>query len=104
MPSDGTGYVQASMLDIDRDGNVIVSVHVQPGARDNRVMGRHGDALRVRVTAPPVDGKANQAVATLLASVLGADVELVGGASSRRKRFRVAGLSSADVADKLGVG
>lgn len=91
------------MLDIDRDGNVIVSVHVQPGARDNRVMGRHGDALRVRVTAPPVDGKANQAVTKLLTELLGADVALVGGASSRRKRFRVAGLSGDEVRDKLGV-
>jgi uncharacterized protein (TIGR00251 family) len=102
MWGDGTGYVRATMLDVDRDGNVIVSVHVQPGARDNRVMGLHGDALKVRVTAPPVDGKANQAVATLLATVLDASVELVGGASSRRKRFRVTGASEDEVRDRLG--
>jgi len=92
------------MLDVDRDGNVIISVHVQPGARDNRVMGPHGDALKVRVTAPPVDGKANQAVEALLARVLDADVELVGGASSRRKRFRVTGISETQVRDRLGTG
>ena len=94
------------MLDIDRSGNVIVTIHVQPGSRDNRIMGTHGDALRLRVTAPPVDGKANRAVAVVLAEILGireADVELVGGASSRRKRYRVSGLTSDQVGERLGL-
>lgn len=95
------------MLDIDREGNVIISVHVQPGARDNRVMGPHGDALKVRVTAPPVDGKANRAVAAVLAEALGlpeASLTLVAGASNRKKRYRVVGLSGDQVADRLGAG
>lgn len=84
------------MLEVDRDGNVIVTVHVQPGARRSEVVGRHGDALKLRVAAPPVDGKANRAVIALLAATLGvraSDVELVAGASQRRKRLRVEGVT-----------
>jgi uncharacterized protein (TIGR00251 family) len=84
------------MLDVDRDGNILLSVHVQPGARTSEVVGRHGDALKLRVAAPPEDGKANRAVVALVAQTLGVgagDVELVSGASSRRKRIKVTGLS-----------
>jgi hypothetical protein len=89
------------VIDVDRDGNVILSVHVQPGARRSEVVGRHGDALKVRVAAPPVDGKANLAVVELLASTLDADVEIVGGASSRRKRVKVSGVTAAEVRARL---
>ena len=57
--------------------------------------GRHGDALRVRVKAPPVGGRANAEVAALLAAALhvpGHDVTLVAGATSRLKRFLIAGI------------
>lgn len=92
------------MLDVDRDGNVILSVHVQPGARSSEIVGRHGDALKVRVGAPPTDGRANRAVVELLAKALGvptSDIELVGGASSRRKRLKVSDLSAATVGERL---
>lgn len=75
-------------------------MHVQPGARRAEVVGTHGDALKVRVTAPPVDGRATTAVAAVLADhfgVPGRDVVLVTGATSRRKRFRVTGLPPARV-------
>ncbi|HMG45440.1 MAG TPA: DUF167 domain-containing protein [Acidimicrobiales bacterium] len=84
--------LSATVLDVDRDGNVMLTVHVQPGARRSEIVGPHGDALKVRVTAPPVDGKANAAVVELLAEILDAPVELVAGASSRRKRLRITGL------------
>ena len=84
--------LSATVLDVDRDGNVMLTVHVQPGARRSEIVGPHGDALKVRVAAPPVDGKANVAVVTLLAELLDAPVELVAGASSRRKRLRITGL------------
>jgi len=93
------------VLDADRDGNVLVTVHVQPGARQNEVVGPHGDALKVRVTAPPVDGKANRAVIALLADVLGVPpghVEVVAGASQRRKRLRVQGVTLERARTKLG--
>ena len=70
------------------DGSAL-TVWVVPGARRTEVVGYHGDAVRVRVAAPPEKGMANKAVASLLGDVLGAKVRLVSGATSRRKRFVV---------------
>jgi uncharacterized protein (TIGR00251 family) len=94
------------VFDIDRDGNVVLTVHVQPGARRSEVVGLHGSALKVRVTAPAQGGKANEAVVTLLAATLDVspgDVELIAGASSRRKRLRIAGRSRTETAAALGL-
>jgi len=69
-------------------------VHVRPGARRDAVDGTHDGVLAVRVSAPPAEGRANEAVRRLLAAELGVRrgaVELVTGAGSRRKRFRVEG-------------
>lgn len=75
------------------DDAVVLNIHVQPGAGRTAVVGRHGTALKVRVAAPPEGGRANDACAALLAETFGpGDVELVGGASSRSKRFRMSGL------------
>jgi uncharacterized protein (TIGR00251 family) len=71
---------------------VVLQVHVQPGAGRTAVVGRHGRALKVRVAAPPQAGRANDACVALLAETFGvgaSQVELVGGASSREKRFRI---------------
>lgn len=64
------------------------AVRVKPGARKQHVGGRHGDALVVAVTAPPVDGKANEAVRRALASAFGVrrqDVAIVVGERGRDK-------------------
>lgn len=77
-------------------GRVVLSVHVQPGARRSEVVGRHGDALKVRIAAPPTDGRANEAVLALVSEEFGLarrDVELVSGPSSRRKRIRLGDLT-----------
>ena len=77
------------------EATVVLRVHVQPGAGRTAVVGRHGNALKVRVAAPPQAGRANDASAALLAEEFGvraAQVELVGGASSREKRFRISGI------------
>ena len=94
----------SEMSDLYDDGpdGVILRVHVQPGAGRSAVVGRHGDALKVRVAAPPVEGRANDATRALLSDALGvpeADVELTSGQSSRTKRFRLTGLD-AEEADK----
>jgi uncharacterized protein (TIGR00251 family) len=81
------------------DGVVVVTVHVQPRASRAGLVGRHGDALKVAVTAAPVDGRANEAVARVLADVFGVkrrSVELRAGAQSREKRFAVTGPTLAE--------
>jgi uncharacterized protein (TIGR00251 family) len=87
------------LYDIDADGNVLLRVHVQPGAGRSAAVGRHGDALKVRVAAPPEGGRANDALLALLAATLGvkaAQLELVSGASSRTKRVKISGIEADD--------
>lgn len=82
-------------FEVDVDGDVVVAVYVQPGASRPGVVGPHGDALKVRVTAAPERGKANAALVGLLADALAvrpADVEVVSGHASRRKRVRLRGV------------
>lgn len=74
---------------------VRLRVHVQPGASRTEVAGRHGDAIKLRLAAPPVDGKANEALLRFVAELFGVpvrDVTLVRGASSRAKVIDVAGV------------
>jgi uncharacterized protein (TIGR00251 family) len=85
-------------------GRVVLSVHVQPGARRTEVVGRHGDALKVRIAAPPIDGRANDAVLALVSEEFGLarrDVELVSGPSSRRKRIRLGDLTMVEAAREV---
>jgi uncharacterized protein len=76
------------------DDGLVVEVHVQPRAGRRGLTGRHGDAVRIRVTAPPAEGRANEETARVLADALdvapGA-VTLIHGARSRHKRFVVRG-------------
>ncbi len=75
-------------------------VHVAPGSRQDAVVGLYGDALRVRLKAPPVEGKANQALRVFLAEKLGVPVDAVtilSGHTSRHKLVRVAGVTAAQV-------
>ncbi len=77
---------------------------VQPRASRNEVGEAAGDELRVRVTAPPVDAAANQAVLELLADVLGCRrgaVQLLRGNTSRHKVVLIAGLDAATIRDRL---
>ena len=88
------------LFDVSDDGAVVLRLHVQPGAGRTAVVGRHGDALKVKVAAPPEGGRANEACVALVASLFGvkpAEVELAGGGSSRSKRLRVTGVEPAEV-------
>ncbi|RMD63952.1 MAG: DUF167 domain-containing protein [Planctomycetota bacterium] len=81
-------------------------VKAVPGASRNAVAGLLGDRLKVRVAAPAEGGKANEAIAALLARRLGVgrrDVQLVEGPTQPRKTFRVEGLSPAEVAARLNI-
>lgn len=86
-------------LRADGDG-VILTLHIQPGAKKTELAGPHGDALKIRLAAPPVDGKANAALLAFVAAKVGVGrtaVELVSGQTSRAKRVRVAGVTPAAV-------
>jgi uncharacterized protein (TIGR00251 family) len=87
------------------DGALVVDVIVQPRASRAGVGPVVGDRLRVSVTAPPVDGKANAAVIDALAEALGvrrADVTIVRGETGRRKTVRIAGATRAALARLAG--
>jgi uncharacterized protein len=84
---------------------IVVRVQVSPGAGRTAVVGRQGDAVRLRVAAPPEGGRANAAAAALLATTLGVkadQVELVAGATNRSKRFRVDDVDVDEVRRLLG--
>ena len=88
----------------DADGGTLVRVRVQPRAGRDAIGGTRGDALLVKVKAPPVDGKANDAVCRLLARAAGvppSSAELVRGASARDKVVRLPGVAAADAAERL---
>ena len=96
----------SELFDVSPEGAIVLRLHVQPGAGRTAVTGRHGDALKVKVAAPPDQGRANDACAELIAKVAGvkpSDVEIVGGASSRSKRVKVAGVEAEDLARLLGL-
>lgn len=87
-------------FDVDEEGAVVLRLHVQPGAGRSAVSGRYGDALKVKVAAPPERGRANEACLALVSSTLGVpanQVHLVSGPSSRTKRVRVTGVEVDDV-------
>lgn len=79
-------------------------VHVQPRAKKSELAGRHGDAIKVRLQAPPVDGAANEELVRFLAESLGVArraITIVGGLTSRRKTVEIEGLGAADLAARL---
>lgn len=81
-----------------------LALRVQPRASRNEVTGWRGETLLLRITAPPVEGAANAACQEYLAELLGlkrTDVQLVAGEKSREKRFRVSGLTFAEIQAKI---
>ena len=84
--------------------SVRIEVKAVPGSSRNAVVGWMGNALKVRVSAPPERGKANAAIEAVLAEALGlpADrVRIVAGETSRRKIVEIAGLTEAEVRHRL---
>ncbi len=96
-----------STVDVrDAPGGARLAVHVQPNAARPGLAGAHGAALKVRVDAPPLDGRANARLCRLLADALGVpvrDVTLVAGESARAKVVAIAGLDAAAVRARLGL-
>ncbi|MFA4967989.1 MAG: DUF167 family protein [Sulfuritalea sp.] len=83
---------------------VTLRLHIQPGAKKTEVVGLHGEALKIRLAAPPVDGKANAGLIAFLADRLGvakAAVSLISGDTSRAKRVRIDGVEPSVVRERL---
>jgi uncharacterized protein len=81
------------------------AVKVHPRAKRNAITGEVGDALKLALTAPPVDGKANEACIEFLAKLLNlprSSVTIAAGRTSRNKVIRVSGLTAQQVRDRLG--
>lgn len=93
----------SDLLSVDGDA-VVLAVHVQPRAGRTAVVGRHGDALKVRVAAPPLEDRANDATIALVAEVLDVPVtgvQLVSGQRSRLKRLRAGGIDLETAVERL---
>jgi len=81
------------------------AVRVQPRARRNAIIGELGDALKIALTAPPVDGRANEACVEFFADLFDvprSSVTIISGQSSRNKVIRVMGISVAEIRRRLG--
>lgn len=82
------------------DGTHCLLLHIQAGAKKTQVCGQHGDALKIRLAAPPVDGKANAALIAFLAEqlkVAKTDLAIKSGHTARLKRVLVNGISQAQL-------
>jgi uncharacterized protein (TIGR00251 family) len=88
----------------DHAEGCILPVRAQPGARRAGVQGEQAGALKVAVTAPPEEGRANRALVEVLSKALGvkrSQVELIAGQTSRDKRFLIRGLTRAELESRL---
>jgi len=77
-----------------KDG-ILLKIHVHPGSKKNEICGIHGDALKIKIKAPPVDGEANKACREFLADILKisqSNIILKTGATSRNKSFLIKSL------------
>jgi len=88
----------------DSSEGCTIPVRVHPGAKRNAITGAHDGALKISLTTPPTDGRANAALIAFLAGQLDlprSQVELLTGATSRGKTLRVLGLNAAAVRQRL---
>jgi hypothetical protein len=86
------------------EGGAAFPVRVVPRARKTEIAGRHGDAVKIRLSAPPVEGAANEALIDFLAELLGvrkSKIEILSGHTSRDKMVCVVGLTPQEVEARL---
>ncbi len=89
----------------ERKNGVALAICVQPKASKNRIMAVYGNALKVGITAPPVDGKANAAIISFFAKLLGVPksaITVTSGLQSRRKKILISRISSKAVREIIG--
>jgi uncharacterized protein (TIGR00251 family) len=83
---------------------VVLALHIQPGAKNTEIAGEHGDALKIRLAAPPVDGKANECLIEFIAELIRlpkSSVRLLSGHGSRKKRIEIVGMGVDEVSNRL---
>ena len=88
----------------EKDQDIVLRLHAQPGAKRTSVVGLYGDKLKIAVATPPVDGKPNQAIIAFLAKTLGiskSKLTLISGETSREKRIRIQGITANECVAKL---
>ena len=88
----------------ERQNGICISLKVQPRASRNEIAGLIGNELKIKVTAPPVDSAANEAVLEFLAETFGCarnQLELLRGATSRHKQILVRGMAADQIEEKL---
>ncbi|KUH32181.1 hypothetical protein APY94_10740 [Thermococcus celericrescens] len=87
-----------------KDGTLLL-VYVQPKAKKNEIEGIDGwrGRLKVKIKAPPVEGKANKELVKFLSKILGAEVSILRGETGREKDLLVRGVDSGEVLKKLGL-
>jgi len=94
------------LLDLnEREGSVTIRLRVQPRAPRTEITGEHAGAIKLKVAAPPVDGRANEECRRFLAKLLkvsATSVEIISGDSSRDKVIRVSNISALRVLEALG--
>ena len=87
-------------------GDVTFQVKIHPRAKKNAITGEVGDALKLSLTAPPIDGRANEACIEFFAKLLNlprSSVSIASGQTSRRKLIRVVGVSAEEVRKRLDI-
>ena len=88
----------------EREGSALVQVRLQPRARRDEIVGERAGSLLVRVSAPPLEGRANEALCKLLAKAVGVPAgkaSVMKGASARDKVVRLEGLGAAAAGERL---
>jgi uncharacterized protein (TIGR00251 family) len=89
----------------EKEGAVTIRVRVQPRAARTEIVGEHNGAIKMKIAAPPVDGKANEECRRYLAKLLkvsATSVEIISGESSRDKVIRVSNMSARRILEALG--
>lgn len=88
----------------ERSKGLSISLHVQPRARKTEIVGVHGESLKVKVAAPPVEGEANEELIQFFAKFLGVSksaVRLMQGSTGRKKVLEVDGVTTAEFTELL---
>ncbi len=93
------------MLELEQlPGGVVLPVHAHPGARKNGVTGVHAGRLKIAIVQPAEKGRANDALVRVLADAFGwkpAQIQLLSGATSRRKKFLIEGATATEILEQI---